>query len=219
MPKDLSKENGAYKVSLYENYEENPVQETDLSGAKTSYQFTELKPNTDYYIEILVESEEYYGYLSAEVKTLSVEGSVKDVNLYVYHTEDEPEADVMFDLYGIDPETEEQYFYGWSDENGRLWDHMGDEAVDLFKLPAGNYEIVFVTTDEEEVIFRFEIEADEDYIENPIYFVLNEEVSEQTPPLVMPDDRDQDSKQPVKVNKPSQPDKVKSKKTKKKRPS
>lgn len=55
----------------------------------------------------------------------------------------------------------------------------------------------------------------EDYIENSIFLILNEEADEQTPLVAVPEDKDQDGKQPVKVNKPSQPDKVKTEKTKK----
>ncbi|MBU7594532.1 leucine-rich repeat domain-containing protein [Metabacillus halosaccharovorans] len=217
IPMDLAEEYGVYTVNLYENYEEVPVQQTKLSGAETSYQFTELKPNTSYTVEIMIEeSEEYYGYLSTEVTTLPTEGSVKDVSLYVYDTEDNPAFDVMFDLYGIDPETEEQYFYGWSDEDGRLWDHTGEEAVDILSLPVGEYEILFTTEAEEEITFQFEIEKDKDYLNNPIYFLLNENPDEQTPPAVEPDDEDQQTgSQPVKVSKPSQPDKVKTEKAKK----
>lgn len=214
IPKDLAEEDGVYTVNLYENYEEVPAQQTKLTGAETSYQFTELKPNTDYYVEIMVEAEEYYGYVFAEVTTLPTEGSMKDVSLYVYDTEENPAVDVMFDLYGIDPETEEQYFYGWSDEDGRLWDHTGEEAVDVLTLPVGEYEILF-TTDEEEITFQFEIEKDKDYLNIPIYFLLNENPDEQTPPVVVPDDGEQTGSQPVKVNKPSQQDKVKTEKTKK----
>lgn len=242
MPHDLPAENGVYKLNLYTNEGENLEQEIELSGAETNYQFTDLKPNTTYYVEVFVESAEYYGYLFGDVKTLPVEGSMKDVSLYVYDTEEEPAVDVMFDLYGIDPETEEQYFYGWSDEDGMLWDHTGEEAVDLFTLPVGMYEIVFTTADEEEIVFQFEIETDGEYIENPILFVLNEDVDEQTPPIVTPDDKEQpgsqpdkgnenpdeqappvvvpDTKkqtdsQPYKVNKPIQSDKLKAEKTKK----
>lgn len=217
IPKVLAEEDGVYTVNLYENYEEVPAQQIEMTGAETSYQFTELKPNTDYTVEIMVEkSEEYYGYLSAEVTTLSTEGSMKDVSLYVYDTEEDPAVDVMFDLYGIDPETEEQYFYGWSDEDGRLWDHTGEEAIDVLTLPVGEYEILF-TTEEEEITFQFEIEKNKDYLNNPIYFLLNENPDEQTPPAVEPgaDDKEQTGSQPVKVNKPSQPDKVKTEKTKK----
>ncbi|MCM3443798.1 leucine-rich repeat domain-containing protein [Metabacillus halosaccharovorans] len=216
MPKDLAEEDGVYTVNLYENYEEVPAQQTKLTGADTSYQFTELKPDTDYTVEIMVEeSEEYYGYLSTEVTTLPIEGSMNYVSLYVYDTEENPAVDVMFDLYGIDPETEEQYFYGWSDEDGRLWDHTGEEAVDVLSLPAGEYEILF-TTEEEEITFHFEIEKDKDYLNNPIYFLLNENPDEQAPPAVEPDDEEQQTgSQPVKVNKPSQPDKVKTEKAKK----
>lgn len=220
LPKDLAKEDGVYTVNLYENYEEVPVQHTELTGAETSYQFSELTPNTDYTVEIMIEeSEEYYGYLSAEVTTLPTEGSMKDVSLYVYDTEENPAVDVMFDLYGIDPETEEQYFYGWSDEDGRLWDHTGEEAVDVLSLPVGEYEILFTTEEEEEIIFQFEIEKDNDYLNNPIYFLLNENPDEQAPPAVVPDadDKEQTGSQPVKVNKPSQQDKVKTEKMKKNR--
>lgn len=216
IPMDLAEEDGLYTVNLYENDEEVPVQQTKLSGAEISYQFTELKPNTAYTVEIMIEeSEEYYGYLSTEVTTLPIEGSMKDVSLYVYDTEENPAVDVMFDLYGIDPETEEQYFYGWSDEDGRLWDHTGEEAVDVLSLPVGEYEILF-TTEEEEITFHFEIEKDKDYLNNPIYFLLNENPDEQAPPTVEPDDEEQQTgSHPVKVNKPSQPDKVKTEKTKK----
>ncbi|WP_226529247.1 leucine-rich repeat domain-containing protein [Metabacillus niabensis] len=214
MPKNLAKEDGVYTVNLYENYEEVPAQQTELTGAETSYQFTELKPNTAYYVEVMVEAEEYYGYVSADVTTLPTEGSMKDVALYVYDTEENPAVDVMFDLYGIDPETEEPYFYGWSDEDGRLWDHTGEEAVDVLTLPVGEYEILF-TTEEEEITFQFEIEKNKDYLNNPIYFLLNENPDEQTPPAVEPDDEEQTDSQPVKVNKPSQQDKVKTEKTKK----
>ena len=218
IPKDLAEEDGVYTVNLYENYEEVPVQQTKLTGAEISYQFTELTPNTDYTVEIMVEeSEEYYGYLSTEVTTLPTEGSMKEVSLYVYDTEEKPAVDVMFDLYGIDPVTEEQYFYGWSDEDGRLWDHTGEEAVDVLNLPVGEYEILFTTEEEEEMTFQFEIEKDEEYFNNPIYFLLNENPDEQTPPVVVPDadDEEQTGSQPVKVNKPSQQDIVKTEKTKK----
>ncbi|PMC36589.1 hypothetical protein CJ195_14230 [Bacillus sp. UMB0899] len=216
MPHDLPAENGVYKLNLYTNEGENLEQEIELFGAETNYQFTDLKPNTTYYVEVMVESAEYYGYLFGDVKTLPVEGSVKDVSLYVYDTEEEPAVDVMFDLYGIDPETEEQYFYGWSDEDGMLWDHTGEDAVDLFTLPVGMYEIVFTTADEEEIVFQFEIETDEEYIEKPIFFFLHAEDDEQTPPVVVPDgDKQQTGSKPNKVNKPSQPDTVNIEKTKK----
>lgn len=216
----LPKEVGVYKVNLYSNYGEDLVEEVELPGSETSYQFTELDSNTDYYVEILVENEDYYGYLFAEVSTLATEGSFKDVSLYVYETEDEPEVDAMFDLYGIDPETEDHYFYGWSDEEGRLWDHSGEEAFDFFSLSAGTYEIMFVTVKGEEITFQFEIFADEEYMENPIFFVLNEEVDGQTPPETGPNDDEKEQgkepSQPVKVNNPSQADKVEAEKTKRK---
>jgi len=234
LPKDIDTDDGVYKVSLYANYGEELVQEAELTGDETSYQFSELKPNTDYQVEIMVESEEYYGYLFAEITTLPVEGSVKDVSLYAYKTADEPEVDIAFDLYGIDPETEEQYFYVLSDEDCRLWYHTGEEAVDLFTLPVGKYEIVFVTAEGEIVAFQFEIAADDDYTINPIFFVLDEEGGEQPPTVPNDHKQDQDGQdedkeqdkeldknqdnapaQPIKVSKPSQSEKEKIEKKKK----
>jgi len=43
-----------------------------------------------------------------------------------------------------------------SDEDGRLWDYTGEEAVDLYTLPVGKYEIAFVTAEGEIVAFQFE---------------------------------------------------------------
>ena len=170
----LPKGTGSYNVSLYTNDGEEIVEEIALDSNVTSYQFSNLSPFTDYIVEVNVEEDEYYGYLYAEVTTLPVEGSVKDVSMYVYKTDDVPEADAMFDLYGIDEETENVYYFGGSDDQGRLIDYSSDEELDIFELPIGNYEIMFMTEEEEEVSFQFEINGTEDYLKNPIFFVLEE---------------------------------------------
>ncbi|MGM0876412.1 MAG: fibronectin type III domain-containing protein [Bacillota bacterium] len=168
----LPKGIGSYQVSLYSNFGEELVEEIKIESGETSYQFTELSPFTDYYIEVIVEDDEYYGYLFAEVTTLPIEGTVKDVSMYVYKTTDVPEVNAMFGIQGIDEETENVFYYGWSDEQGRLFDYTADEPVDIFELPIGNYEITFLTEEEEELIFEFEINGTEDYLENPLYFML-----------------------------------------------
>ncbi|OAS87739.1 MULTISPECIES: leucine-rich repeat domain-containing protein [Metabacillus] len=169
----LPKGTGTYNVSLYSDDGEL-VEDVELDSNETSYQFLNLSPNTNYYIEINVEEDEYYGFLSADVTTLPVEGSVKDVSLYVYKTVDLPEVDATFDLYGIDEETENIYYFGWSDEQGRLIDVSTDEEMDIVELPVGNYEITFVTADGEEVTFQFEINGTEDYLVDPILFLLED---------------------------------------------
>ncbi|MCM3653566.1 leucine-rich repeat domain-containing protein [Metabacillus litoralis] len=170
----LPKGIGSYNLSLYTNDGEETVEEIALDSNETSYQFTNLSPFTDYIVEVNVEEDEYYGYLLAEVTTLPIEGTVKDVSMYVYKTDDVPEADAMFDLHGTDDETENVYYFGGSDDQGRLIDYSSDEELDIFKLPIGNYEIMFLTEDEEEVSFQFEIKGTEDYLKNPIIFVLEE---------------------------------------------
>ncbi|MBO1511782.1 leucine-rich repeat domain-containing protein [Metabacillus bambusae] len=169
----LPKGIGTYNVSLYSNNGEL-VEDIEIDSSETRYQFLNLSPNTDYYIEVNVEEDEYYGFLSADVTTLPIEGSVKDVSLYVYKTVDIPEVDATFDLYGIDEETENIYYFGWSDEQGRLIDVSTGEEMDILELPVGNYEITFVTADEEEVSFQFEINGTEDYLEEPILFLLED---------------------------------------------
>ncbi|MBM7606370.1 LPXTG-motif cell wall-anchored protein [Metabacillus crassostreae] len=219
----LPKGTGEYDVKLYKNYGEEIVKELKLDSAETSYQFTELLPNTDYYIEVSVEEEEaeYYGYLSAEVTTLPVEGSIKDVTMYVEKTEGVPEVEAMFDLYGIDESNEEVYHYGWSDEEGKLWDYTLDEPVDIFALPVGNYGITFITADDEEKSFEFEIIANEEYLVQPIIFLLDEgeDDEEVTSPGKDGEDRDdndnddkdpnEDKAKPIKVSEPKKEVKLK----------
>ncbi|WP_226670850.1 leucine-rich repeat domain-containing protein [Metabacillus litoralis] len=210
----LPKGTGEYDVTLYKNYGEEIVEEFQLDSTETSYQFTELSPNTDYYIEVSVEEDEaeYYGYLSAEVTTLPVEGSIKDVTMYVERTEGVAEVEAMFDLYGIDESNEDVYHYGWSDEEGKLWDYTLDEPVDLFALPVGNYGITFITADEEEQSFEFEIAADEEDVE--LTFVLFDNPTKEEPGK---DSGDKDANNggdnkgnsPIKVEKPKKDVKLK----------
>ncbi|TXC90935.1 LPXTG cell wall anchor domain-containing protein [Metabacillus litoralis] len=215
----LPKGVGVYNVTLYEN--EEIVEEFQLDSVEASYQFTELSANTNYYVEVFVaeEVEEYYGYLSAEITTLPVEGSIKDVSMYVHKTEGTPEVEAMFDLYGIDEDNEDLYFYGESDEDGKLWDYTLDEPIDLFSLPVGNYGITFFTADEEEFSFEFEIKADEEYINEPILFLLYEEDDAVTPPSKYNPGKDSGStdgnngenkgNSPIKVDEPKKDVKVK----------
>lgn len=207
----LPKGIGSYNVSLYTNDGEEIVEEIALDSNETSYQFTNLSPFTDYIVEVNVDEDEYYGYLFTEVTTLPIEGTVKDVSMYVYKTDDAPEADATFDLYGTDDETENVYYFGGSDDQGRLIDYSSDEELDIFELPIGNYEIMFLTEDEEEISFQFEIKGTEDYLKNPIFFVLEEgDKDPVTPPSEggngedIEKDKDE-QKEPAKPTEPTEP--------------
>lgn len=180
--KMLPKGKGEYVVNLYSNFGEELVETITLDSSKTNYTFTGLTPFTDYLFDVTAEEEDYYNYVYGEATTLPIEGSVKDVSMFVYKTEDVPVIDAMFDLYGIDEENEQVYRYGWSDEQGRLIDYTDDEPIDIFELPIGNYEIIFTTEDGNETSFQFEITGTEDYVENPIFFLLEEGEDPVTPP-------------------------------------
>lgn len=214
LPKGL----GTYKLLLYYNNGEELLEEYEISSSETSYQFTNLLANTDYYIEVIAEEEEYFGYVSANAKTLAKEGSVKDVNMYVYETKDVPKADASFSLYGTNSDTDDTFIFGRSDQEGKLWNDVGEEPIDVFSLPVGSYEITFIS-DNEEISLQFDIQDDEDYLANPLRFVLKEDnVITPLPDKGKGEGKDEEKESPTAPEEKEEPIKVrnleKNKKTK-----
>ncbi|MDQ0227173.1 leucine-rich repeat domain-containing protein [Metabacillus niabensis] len=175
---------GKYKVSLYSYESDEPIIEEEIDSSIRSHTFKGLDPFTDYYITVDVTEEGYENTLYAEFTTLPIEGTVKDVSMYVYKTAEAPEAGAAFDLYGLDKENEDVYYFGESDEQGQLINYATEESIDIFTLPIGNYEIVFTTVDGKEYVFQFEITSTDDYLENPLFFLLEDEGDKEpvTPP-------------------------------------
>lgn len=207
----LPKGTGTYYVNLYSADGEEQIEEIQVDSHKTSYQFTGLSPYTDYYFDVYVDEDEYNNYLSGEATTLPVEGSVKDVSMYVYRTKDVPEVDVMFDLYGIDEATETIHYFGGSDEQGQLIDYSSEEPLSTFELLVGSYEISFMTEDEEEVTFQFEINGEEDYLKYPLAFLLEEDDQSPVTPPANGEEKDEEGpkdQSPSIGEKPTNPVKV-----------
>ncbi|MDQ0231420.1 leucine-rich repeat domain-containing protein [Metabacillus malikii] len=177
----LLDDEGSYEVTIYSYDEDEPVVIERVDHTTLQFEYDKLSPNTEYYIDVtgINSNDEYDKSIYADFKTLPIEGSIKDVMMYVYRTIDVPEADATFELIGLDENTHDIYRYGESDADGQLIDYTTDEALDTFALHVGLYEIVFTTADGEEYVYEFEITSD---VEEALEFILTED-EEQTPPV------------------------------------
>ncbi|UOK57829.1 fibronectin type III domain-containing protein [Bacillus sp. OVS6] len=157
-------------------------EEEPLPASKTSYELKDLEPGTTYLIEVYGENEEFGNFASMEVTTLPEdEEGMKQAELYLINEADRPVDEAEFMLAGLDENNEDIVYDGYSDENGKLIDDF--QAADgEFNLKAGAYSL-FVYSEGVEYEYEFEIELDQDYMKNPLRFVLGNDkpVTGETP--------------------------------------
>lgn len=152
-------------------------EEEPLPASETSYELTDLEPDTTYLIEVYGESEEFGNFASIEVTTLPEdEEGMKQAELYLINEDEQPISEAEFLIEGLDENNEDVLFEGYSDENGQLIDDLqADEGK--FSLKAGAYSL-FVYSEGIEYEYEFTIEEEQDYLKNPLVFVLGSEKPE-----------------------------------------
>ncbi|MFC0272249.1 LPXTG cell wall anchor domain-containing protein [Metabacillus herbersteinensis] len=119
------------------------------------------------------ESEEHFGFVSTEVTTLAADTVFKDVSIFLQDQKGNPESAAEFELIGADEGNEQIFLSGLSKEDGRLVDFSGEEPLDVFKLQTGNYQLYVYTEGGEEFVIEFEVLESEDFMNNPLNFVLD----------------------------------------------
>ena len=149
---------GSYLVIVDGEYtgEEEP-----LPASETSYELTDLEPDTTYLIEVYGESDEFGNIASIEVTTLPEdEEGMKQAELYLINEDEQPISEAEFLIEGLDENNEDVLFEGFSDENGQLIDDLqADEGK--FSLKAGAYSL-FVYSEGIEYEYEFTIEEEQD---------------------------------------------------------
>ncbi|MDQ0857211.1 fibronectin type III domain-containing protein [Bacillus sp. V2I10] len=152
-------------------------EEEPLPASETSYELTDLEPGTTYLIEVYGETEEFGNFASIEVTTLPEdEEGMKQAELYLINEEEQPVGKAEFMIAGLDVNNEDVVYEGYSDENGQLIDDL-QAAEGKFNLKVGAYSL-FVYSEGVEYEYEFEIEEDQDYMKNPLLFVLGSERTE-----------------------------------------
>lgn len=185
-------------------------EEKPLPASKTSYKLTDLEPGTTYLIEVYGETEEFGNLASIEVTTLPEdEEGMKQAELYLINEAEQPVGEAEFMIAGIDENNEDAVYEGYSDENGQLIDDL-QAAEGKFNLKVGVYSL-FVYSESVEYEYEFEIEEEQDYLKNPLQFVLGSEKPEtgETPETgeETPDKEEQPEKE--NANQPILPEKAK----------
>lgn len=186
----LPGQEGTYIVNL----DGEPVAELDAS--ETSYLIEDLDPETAYFIDVTaINEEEMYNMASAEITTLpedEEERVVKEAELFLVDEEWNAIKNAEFELMSTDDDNQEFYSFGASDKNGQLFDLTGEKPKGTFDLLVGHYELYVVTEDDKKYIYEFEITENEDYLKDPLVFLVGNEDKPTTP--VEPEEPETDGK-------------------------
>ncbi|TDL78966.1 fibronectin type III domain-containing protein [Peribacillus frigoritolerans] len=152
-------------------------EEEPLPASQTSYELTDLEPDTTYLIEVYGESDEFGNAASIEVTTLPEdEEGMKQAEFYLINEDEQPISEAEFLIEGLDKNNEDILFEGYSNELGQLIDDLqADEGK--FSLKVGAYSL-FVYNEGIEYEYEFTIEEEQDYLKNPLVFVLGSEKPE-----------------------------------------